>query len=421
MRKAPAIQRFSLLSTIAAFAVVTAACTSAPGFRPLSYASPGEARVFASPNRCPHEPVVEPEAAPVIAAILTGAASQLLSNFGTALSEGAKGGNLPSSVATLNLSLQPDAVPRCLLIIRGSFDPGAERREPIALGPLFKLPATAQIELQARLDSFYLPKVYRADHMIEIRMTTAPNNRALSFAPLYVRMDRSLDESEKGPRDLSVSVKFQRVGATSEVGGVVLIPDQTIGSAAQPLEQHPITKRYPRESPWFGSFHAAAAPATAASGPQLPKALTSVFDSDASAVPVTVTTTVVETRPTREGLAFIASVFSSAKPKIEDSLKPIFNPAFKAEEDIKQQTAELTGDAEHESTVTSAKLAVLAYCATATAGDTAAGRQDRLTKSSAARVAQLKANASAVKYGKTPMPFDKYIAVGDGPMPNPCP
>ncbi|MCR5868226.1 hypothetical protein [Aquincola sp. J276] len=413
---------FRCRAMVAACALLLAACTSVPGLRPLTYASPGEARVFASAQQCPHEPLVQPEAAPLIAAILTGAASQLLSNFGTALSEGAKGGNLPSSVATLNMSLQPDAVPRCLLIVRGSFAPSADNPRGMDLGPKFNLPPgneQAKTTFKERLVAFNLPTVYRLDHMVELRIVVAPNNRALAVAPLFVRIDRSLDESEKGPRDLSVSVKFQRIGATAEAGGVVLIPDQTIGSPAPALEENPTTKRYPRESPWFGSFHAAPAPATS-SGPPATKALVTVFDTDASAVPVTVTTTVVETRPTREGLAFIASVFGSAKPRIEEALKPILNPAFKAEEDIKEQTAELNGDAEHETAVTAAKLAVLAYCSSK-AGDDAAAKQDRLTKSSAARVAQLKANASAVKYGKADMPFKVYVAVSDGPVPTTCP
>lgn len=406
--------------------LLSAACTSFPGLRPLSYASPGEARVFASHDRCPHEPVVQGEAAPVLAAILTGAASQLLSNFGTALSEASKGGNLPTSVATLNMSLRPDGVPRCLLIIRGSFDSRPEHAKPESLKALFDLPPGAQTALESRLKSFSLPDVYRVDHLIEIQITAAPNNKALSFAPLFVRIDRSLDESQKGSRDLSVGVKFQRIGTAPEVGSVVVISDQIIGKHAPGMVINANTMRFPRESPWFGTFHNTVAPASAEGPPAPPVVLTTVFDLSATAVPVTVTTTVVETRPTREGLAFIASIFSSVKPKIEEALKPITDPTFKAEEDIKQQTAELTGDAEHEAALTTAKLAVLSYCESASKEMTAAGKQDRVTKSSAARVAQLKANASSVKYGK-PQKYghlqenERYIVANEALVPTPCP
>ena len=397
-------------------AVLCAGCTSLPGLRPLTFATPGEARVFASPGRCPHEPVVQGEAAPLIAAVLTAAASQLLTNFGTALSEGAKGGNLPSSVATLNMTLPPDGVPRCLLIVRGSFESQTGQAKPISMEALFDLPAGAETELKARLDAFTLPSVYRVDHLVEIQVLAAPNNRALSFAPLFVRLDRSLDESQEGSSSLSVGVKFQRVGASSESGSVVVVPDLTIGKHGPALQLNPKSGRFPRESPWFGTFHSLPAAASAEGPPPPPIALTTVFSPSETAVPVTLTTTVVETRPTREGLAFIASIFSSVKPKIEEALKPVLDPNFKAAEEQKQLAAELTGDAEHEAALTAAKLAVLAYCSASSSDPGAVGKQDRLTKSSAARVAQLKANASAVKYGKT-RAYDTYVAVSEGSVP----
>ncbi len=417
------------LMAMAAFVLMGTACTSAPGFRPLSYAAPGEARVFASPDQCPHEPLVQAEAAPLVAAILTGAASQLLSNFGTALTEASKGGNLPSSVATLNMSLPPDGVPRCLLIIRGAFDSSAEHPTAVDLPSLFELPDDAKAELAERLKAFAMTDVYRVDHLVEIQLTASPNSKALSFAPLFVRIDRSLDESRDGTRSLSVGVKFQRVGATSEAGSVVVVPDRVIGKATPGMARNETTKRYPRESPWFGTFHATSAPAGgagvaglagAAAPPPPPVVLTTVFSDAKDAVPVTVTTTVVETRPTREGLAFIASIFSAVKPKIEEALKPMLDSNFKAAEDVKEQAAKLTGDADHQATVTTAKLAVLTYCENSSADAAAAGKQDRLTKSSAARVAQLKANASSIKYDQ-PLIYDKYIEVTDQAVPKPCP
>lgn len=327
------------------------------------------------------------------------------------------------------MSLQPDSVPRCLLIIRGAFESSAEHSRAVDVPSLFELPSDAQAELADRLKAFSMTDIYRVDHLVEIQLTAAPNSKALSFAPLFVRIDRSLDESQDGTRSLSVSVKFQRVGATSaEAGSVVVIPDRVIGKAAPGMVRNKTSQHYPRESPWFGTFHVTSALAGAASAasaavpasPPPPVVPTTVFSDAKDAVPVTVTTTVVETRPTREGLAFIASIFSAVKPKVEEALKPALDSNFKAAEDVKEQTAKLTGDADHQATVTTAKLAVLAYCENSSADAGAAGKQDRLTKSSAARVAQLKANASSIKYDQ-PLIYGKYIEVTDQAVPKPCP
>lgn len=427
-----------------------AGCTSGfPGARPLTYAIPGEARLFVSPGKCPHQPDGD-EAAGLAVAVLTGVASELLSNFGTALKQGAVGGNLPSSVSTLNMTLDPGVIPRCIVIVRGAFE--QDKRNPTEknLRALFG-EAKDPEERKRRLDAFNFVPVYRVDHLIEIQVVSSSNSKALTFAPIFVRFDRSLDDSKEGERDVSIALSFKRLGY-EPVGSTVVVADRLIGHEPTVIERHAVTERFSREAPWFGSFHAtptiedsagiaakpavgaasAAAAANAATAPAAgvvggggagaggvgmvpniaPASMAvTLFSKGVSAVPVTLTVTVVETRPTNEGLAFIASVFNGIKPKLEEALKPIIDPSLKdAAEEAAKSTA-YSVEAEYSQAYQAAEGALIAYCHGASSDNSPTGQLDRIKKSGDARIAQLKANAAALKAGKLNVPYKNLVLI----------
>lgn len=416
-------------------AVLSACASGFQGARPLTYATPGAAHVFATADPCPHDPPGE-EFGALVAAAVTGVASTLLKNFGTALAEGAKGGALPSSTATRNLQLDPGKVPKCVVVIRGAFRADAHTRPPIDLADYVDLPAAAA-DQRNRLKALQIPAVYRIDHYVELRLDASNNNKALTFAPVYVKLGNSIDGDTEGERDLSIALKFSRIGA-DPVGSTVLLADQPIGHG-QSWQRQP-DKRFPVEAPWFGSFQPAPAPAgtTAAAADKavaapvaatpLPAAVgaggagignglvgapgstkPSMQSESPAAIPVTVTTTIVETRPTKEGLAFIASVFNGLEPKIEEALKPVIDDQARHAADA----TSLGVQADYATAEGAARAALISYCSAASSEATAAGKQDRIAKSSAARTAQLKANVAAIK-AELPQPFATLVTVASG-------
>lgn len=305
----------------AAGALLLAAAASGCGLRPISHAVPGEPRLYTSFDLCPNE-VAGPESAALVTALITGVASQLLNRFGTALDEGSKGGALPSVVATRNLDLARGRVPTCVVYARGSFDRVAPDDTSVSWPKLLGIDPDDP-ESKRRADALGFDPAYRVDQLIELRVMASKGDQALTFAPLRLHLARSIDGARDGERDLTVALRFNRVGEEG-TGSVAVIPNQAIGRSQPALERHR-DGHYPREAPWFASFHPAAAvagPGGSAGGPMpLPGSVATPVPGGASTIPVTLTATVVETRPTNEGLAFISAVFSKIKPSLEEALK----------------------------------------------------------------------------------------------------
>lgn len=441
---------------LVAFAgLALAGCASGfPGVRPLTYATPGEARVFATGERCVHEPTGR-EAAPLVAAFLTGAASQLIKNFGSALAEGAKGGPLPTSTATLNLQLEPGTAPRCLVVVRGSFQPTANA--PAALNLADYLGVQAGTEFAQRLDGLSIPPLYRIDHYVEVRVASSANNRALTLAPTWVQVDHSLDGSTSGERDFTVTIMFNRVGGATPVGSTLLLADRRVRGGAVRYDPLP-SGRYALEAPWFAGFHdapatvAAAAAATgnaaalartntqAAAGAQQPppqvigaggagaggaggaislpgavqpgSSIANMHSRSKTAVPVTITATVVETRPTNQGLAFISSVFNGVQPKLEEQAKLLLDSNAARVAQVAAESADLTTQSAYQAALAAAMTARIAYCETSSTAGDAAGKTDRINKSKLLYDAQVKANDAALK-ADSDLPFDRFATISE--------
>lgn len=368
--------------------LVLASCASGlPGLRPLTYREPAETRVFISENNCPS--LQGQQLAPILATIALGAASKLLEGFGTALTRASEGGALPSSVATANFEVARGRTPKCLIIIRGAFDETEPEQRPITL-PAIAFVTQTPGENQALVDTpVRLPPVYELHHYVEIQILTSRDGTALSFAPVYAQFARSMDGGTGGQREISIAVKFDRPGR-AQTGSVVLIGPRELGLVHRFSPQDE-TGRYSYEAAWFSPFHAAATPTEAAPAPNVQ-------------VPVTVTTTVIETRPTREFLAFVASVFNASRPSIEGALKSEIDPATRDTELRSGYTARGTFARD----LATGQNAVEAYCDLGSSSSAS----DRRTKSAAALSAQLTANSSAI-LADTDEPFspDDLITV----------
>lgn len=424
---------------IAAFLLGTsllAGCEpSLPGLRPLTYATPGEARLFVAGGRCVHSPT-STEAAGLIAAGLVQAGSLLLKNFGQALKDGSQGGALQPVVATENIQLDPGASPRCVTLVRGTFDDTGEVKDSVSVATFLNISET-----EATFQALNIPKVTTLDYYIEVELANSTNHKALKFMPVYALVNRSIDGDRKGTRDLSIALAFSKIGA-SDVGSTVVLGNQTIGTGKK-FETN--TGRYVHESPWFGAFNAKPDdPSSSAQSPDLnalsnanpatppppsgtaspvgtggafgsggettggtpAPAVANISATGKDAVPITVKMTVVETRPTKEGLAFIASIFNGIEPQIETAAKPLLDS--KAADAA--TTTDLTALATYATAKGSAEANLITYCNASSTDATAAGKQDRISKSATARAAQLQANVAAIGSGQ-PKPYLAFVAI----------
>jgi hypothetical protein len=251
-----------------------------------------------------------------------------------------------------------------------------------------------------------------------------------------------MDGAVKGDRAISIAVKFDRPGHDA-IGSVVLISNRQIGD--KKAYDVDASQRMQYEAPWFASIASAegTAPAAAADGvspvkdaagnappapgdkpvpapgkpapakpakappkPVKPNPPTVAADAPATPngpTPYTITATVIETRPTKEFLAFVASVFAGVEPQLNDALKNQIDPATRATNagtDIDHQSAYVTAYA-------TAQTAMFAYCVLP--GATAKG--DLITKSAAARVGQLAANKAAIAADLN-APYAQLVEVG---------
>lgn len=458
---------------LGAVAALAGCAEGLPGFRPLTYADPAEARVFVSGDNCIHSPS-DKEFAPLVAAFLSGAASKVLDNFGNALADAAKGGALPPSAATANFSVLPTQIPKCIVVVRGRFAAHGTSGPALKLEDILWQPSDVRAaDMLVTYKKLGIPDIYSIDHFIELQLLSAKSGKAMTFAPVYMWINKSVNGDAHGNRDVSIALKFNRPGA-DPTGGVVVLSDSVIGEA-QSFTPDNHTLRFTHESPWFLSFHqagsadptkqgvqtdtgtkkpvaptanqkpqgAVAGAASDAAGAAAPAAASdpaviggggagsggngnggnangglvapssgsiNVQSPDKTAVPVTATATIVETRPARGGLAFIAAVFTAAEPKVGAAATNLFDTSGRAKAQLDSETSLLEANATLSDTQGKARVAVLAYCKTSAQTDDTAGQTDRITKSSAARVAQLKANDAALKAGEDPI-FPNLIAI----------
>ena len=426
-----------IVAGLAVVSLLSGCASGLPGLRPVSYQEPGETRVFVSYKACPHK--AGPNFAPVLAAVALEAASQLIKGFGTALSKGAEGGALPASVSTSNIEVSKD-LPQCLIIIRGRFSADADHKREVALPPVAAGVNPISVIKDGQPFETVLPKIYDLQHYIELQLAPSRNKSALTFGPALIYIARSMDGAKSGDRALSIAVKFDRPGHDG-IGSAVLIGNRRIGNQdAYPLDER---NRLLYEAPWFAApdvpdagvaggggtsgssgtvTHSAGTPPAqpagtppaqqaVGSGPTQPAAgsesataqATNPPGSNNGPFPYTLTTTVIETRPTKQFLAFVASVFTAVEPTLTDAVKGQIDPATRTA----AKKTSLDNASAYATAVASAKTALLTYCALP--ADTA--KSDLITKSTAALTAQLAANKAALDADKT-APFPTLVDAG---------
>lgn len=423
---------------------ILSGCSSGfPGARPLTYSTPGEARLFVSANECPH--VSESKEFLPAAVLVTAIGSQLLTNFGAALAKGAEAGKLSPEAATLNMMPDSGAMPKCIVIIRGEFDKTDATSQSIEKYDLFSVPSNEQ-NMKIKVDNLKIPAVYRADYVIETRLMMSNNKKAIKLAPVYFRFNRSIDGDTSGTRDMTVTYDFTTPGGNKS-GSVLVIRNKSIGGQEQAFGVNDYGN-YTIESPWFTPFNVSPTlPSSKGvkpdtihgqrkSGNSLPDVMSNsdvkktakpdennvlptgspyrnlpssiLFSDKPDAMPVTLSSTIVETRPTNEGLAFIASVFTAVKPDIENSIKESIDP-----ETIKKTSSEISNaESTYLTALGEAKKAELDYCTLSQKDNSTAARTERIMKSAAAGSAQAKANSAAIIMGKT-YEFTSIIPVSD--------
>jgi len=129
-------------------------------------------------------------------------------------------------------------------------------------------------------------------------------------------------------------------------------------------------------------------------------------------LPRTVTVTFTETRAPRKFLLFLADVFDASKDDIQKAAELAVLESKQAEAELAAANAANTLMTDYVTKLSAAEVAILEFCSASTAA-TAAGRSDRIKKSSAANVAQRSANIAALA-GSQPQPYTSFVPRGDG-------
>ncbi|WP_242187252.1 hypothetical protein [Sphingomonas sp. CARO-RG-8B-R24-01] len=415
-----------------------------PGLRPLTYQHPAETRLLVSYAPCPHASRQGKNFAPLIAAIVLGAAGKLLDNFGTALQKGSEGGNLPASIASANFELYNQDLPQCLIVIRGNFEHTEKAKtevalptvEPVSVGGT-PVPTILVRDTTGNCVAGTLPDVYELSHYIELSIAPSRNQTALTFTPAYTWIAKSMDGGTSGSRGLSIAVKFSRPSG-QDTGSVVLLENRAIGK--QDTYRSMPDGHFAHEAAWFATIGAnngsgaAAARATKSADPvssgtghatesapaTAPDAAVVATTTPAPAAaaeaasgapvpnepfPFTATVTVVESRPTKEFVAFVASVFTAARPAIDTALKNAIDPATQ----LANQKTALDNEGGYGDALAKAKVAVVNYCAL----DATSKVTDRISQSGSVRQLQAAANKAALSadYG---VPYSVLATVSDG-------
>ncbi len=442
---------------VATAALMVSSCANGfSGARPLTYKEPAETRVLVSYDGCPDTSQEGEQFAPLVAAIAVGAATSLLEGFGNALSNAAQGGALPSSIAASNTEVTPKYFPKCLIIVRGDLEPAPDASKIKEWLPNTKFDGSYRPAGGGKKAK--LPMVKDLHHLLQLQIINSRNNEAFTFAPVLTYVKKSMDGSKKGSRELSVAVQFARPDKDKPTGGVVLIGNRQIGQidTYKPLEN----SRHPYESPWFKGVLLAADKAGGAAGnlegddkkensgrdnavespppkletaeavmneitplPPAPSVPSDGIDLGAIGsvqgggsiekifVPVTITTTVIETRPTKEFLAFVASVFNkNAKPVLDSKLKSALDPAT-IEKEVNDA---FDAEAAYVTAYGAAQEAIINYCALKGLGMDKNNAASRIKASSSARNLQILANKAAVAADRErPYSPSKFINASD--------
>lgn len=455
----------TLIAAVLIASLLTGCSSGFPGYRPLSYSNNSEARAYISPGLCMHSPRPaggEQEIAAIPAALALQAIGLAFDKFNTALKNGTAAGDLPSSNATLNFEPDKGRIPGCVLVVRGQFANGdtTDKTTPLQdfllpaltaeeratsqwpeyqaavaanrLPPQSSYKGEAQAAKWMRMSALWHKEILRTemsqrlklfnlssettllnsvDHIFEIQIILSANGNYLSMAPVYARVDRSIDDDRRGRRSFVISIEF----ATAKDA---LLPDKT-GTKYGALMQlrnfklgqasafPPVTDgrlRFSNESSWFPVFNGAS-PGDTPAQPKAkapPKGKYTVEDSPSrgsaavgandignalqsthtDSTPMRLTTRVVETRPNKEGREFLAQVFDGTK----DVLQAAATAKIQTAEQRKTQRAtEITSEIQAlQSRAAAENLAVQKvreYCsALVGADDSLTSRTNRITK-----------------------------------------
>lgn len=402
----------SLISVITPLSFFLIGCSSGfPGARPLDYTTSGEMRQFVSSDTCPHSIENNTNEDVLLAAVGLAIGKQVLTNFGSVLAKGAAGGPLSPSTAITNMTPDPGVIPKCIVIIRGEFDNDEKNESDKNLKAYFSAPAEDNNTFNLKLTKFNIPKLSRIDYLIEISIIMSGNLKAFKMVPVYLKFDHSIDGDSSGKRDITIAFDFTTPDG-NKTGSVVTIQNASLGAPPKTF------KNYSHESPWFNSFNAVKNEqankrlmnnGTVSTGSdKIYQSTGNLFSNASDSMPITFTSSVVETRHTKQGLLFISSVFNTVKPDVETYLNNTFDPATIKNNKIESSSALSI----YLVAIGNAKKAILDYCSLSENDNSKSAREDRIIKSSAAGVAQVEANSAALRMGQS-YEYTKIIPISD--------
>lgn len=381
--------------------------------------------------------------APVAEAVVSSLITRGIGKFGEALKK-AGDEKIVSVIVTANFEAGPNNVPECIQIVRGTF-----AREPSSA----TYPEKISPKLEGAFKKAGLDLVGEPDFFFEGRFKRSVDGQALAIQTSRLDYHRLLDRrisSKSEKRGMVLNFSFLPPGEDAEskkaTNVTLSLGNIGDGDGYGGSTYRGVERLHYAETPWFvapfsvaaktiptsittnrtnaprvssgavttpatpnannlgsaspGTGNSVLAPSVATPHPAPNNTNKSLIDPE-KYKPMSIQTTIAETRDANKFLQFLGGVFEDSKDELETALKRIALESEREKYYEQKRASEITVASQqlgllntYHDSVGTAEKALIAYC-----GNTEDSPTSRIDKSMAARKAQLAANQSALTAG----------------------
>lgn len=349
----------------------------------------------------PKECIAKSESA-IGAALISGVIKTGLSSIGTALKKmGEKDDHAETAKINFEISTEEDF--QCFVVAHGTWRGLPENGEPNNGWS----PNDSNEGVVSKDDGLYLADNPRL--VMKVVIDRSSDRSAAKLRPTYLVYNRTVKDGNVGKtRGLALEVSFLPPGkdksSNDSVSAGFVLGDLNVPTSYTKTKGN-LRMFAESESNWFPYFMQSSSgnaanmegqntsdgttPNPSASTPE------STSNDNAKRVPRTLNVTVTETRAARKVLLFLAGVFEASKEELQSELEKQLIESKKDEVELAELEKNSQLEIDYETNKAEAVIAINSWCVTGT------DKSKLLVNSKTARLAQLSANLSAAKAGKS--------------------
>ncbi|MCP5304952.1 MAG: hypothetical protein H6953_05870 [Chromatiaceae bacterium] len=355
----------------------------------------------------------------LLTALVGGVIKGALTRVGSAL-KAAGEEDSDSVVGRLVGEFEPGQPPKCLVLAKGEWTSDENKAWSVPQGGR-TAPRTVKLAREDNpKDGFFLSN---PDFVLELVVRPSGDKSSLRLIPSFFEYRRMIEDKMPGTGSVTRGIVVKTVAfapgqsadGESAVGGALVLGDMETGYRYYPIagERSPIDSPGERSSfgfmerttPWFGTFTPVAQEATnkqqaATPGPSRTQPVAKQY------LPRTISVTLTETRKARKVLLFLAEVFQGAEEDLKAYAEQKLLDSKRAEAELEASKASTELMSTYINDLAAAEVKIREYCAAEKTSST-----DLLNKSSAANVAQRKANLAALAASQS-QPYTSFVELG---------